>query len=89
MGDVAILERQGRYVYYLITKKAFYQKPTYAQLKASLEAMKKHCLENKVTSLAMPRIGCGLDGLEWNEVSNTIKEVFGDTKISITVYSLG
>lgn len=34
------------------------------------------------------RIGCGLDGLEWNKVSAILDQVFEDTDIKITVYSL-
>lgn len=36
----------------------------------------------------MPRIGCGLDKLEWNKVKEMIKEIFEDTDIVIEVYYL-
>ncbi|NXG43121.1 OARD1 deacetylase, partial [Psilopogon haemacephalus] len=63
-------------------------KPTYDSMRQSLEAMKVHCLNNGVTDISMPRIGCGLDGLEWSKVSAILGEVFEDTDINITVYSL-
>ncbi|XP_060701159.1 ADP-ribose glycohydrolase OARD1-like [Hemiscyllium ocellatum] len=88
VGDVAVLKTKQRYVYYLITKKAAYQKPTYENLQSSLEAMKKHCLKHGVSRISMPRIGCGLDQLKWERVSKIIQEVFKDTDIIITVYSL-
>ncbi|XP_035237345.1 ADP-ribose glycohydrolase OARD1 isoform X2 [Anguilla anguilla] len=87
-GDCAVLRRGERWVYYLITKKKASQKPTYDSLRQSLEAMKRHCLENSVTRLSMPRIGCGLDRLKWENVSLMIEDVFGDTDICITVYTL-
>lgn len=34
------------------------------------------------------RIGCGLDGLQWEKVSAILEEVFENTDIKITVYSL-
>ncbi|KAK3519069.1 hypothetical protein QTP70_016358 [Hemibagrus guttatus] len=71
-----------------ITKKKYYNKPTYATLKQSLEAMKAHCLENGVSRLSIPRIGCGLDRLSWEKVSVIIENVFQHTDIAITVYSL-
>nr|KAF6341764.1 O-acyl-ADP-ribose deacylase 1 [Myotis myotis] len=50
--------------------------------------MKSHCLKNGVTDLSMPRIGCGLDRLQWENVSTIIEEVFEATDIRITVYTL-
>ncbi|XP_010175842.2 ADP-ribose glycohydrolase OARD1, partial [Antrostomus carolinensis] len=87
-GEVAVLQRDERYIYYLITKKRVSHKPTYETMRKSLEAMKAHCLNNGVTDISMPRIGCGLDGLDWNKVSAILGEVFEDTDIKITVYTL-
>lgn len=84
---VAVLQDNNRYIYYLVTKSSSYSKPTYESLTASLEAMKKHCQENGVKKIAMPRIGCGLDGLEWDKVSGIIKQVFGDEDMEITIYT--
>jgi hypothetical protein len=36
----------------------------------------------------MPRIGCGLDLLEWRRVREMIRETFAGCDISITVYNL-
>ncbi|XP_078500356.1 ADP-ribose glycohydrolase OARD1 [Lissotriton helveticus] len=87
-GEVAFLKDGDRYVYYLITKKKASDKPTYESLRKSLEAMQDHCLANGVKSVSMPRIGCGLDGLQWEKVSDILENIFGETDIKITVYSL-
>ncbi|XP_019369764.1 PREDICTED: O-acetyl-ADP-ribose deacetylase 1 isoform X1 [Gavialis gangeticus] len=87
-GEVAVLKRDDRYIYYLITKKKVSHKPTYENMRKSLDAMKTHCLNNGVTDISMPRIGCGLDRLEWSKVSAILGEVFEDTDIKITVYTL-
>ena len=49
--------------------------------------MKTHMEKNNITKLAMPRIGCGLDKLDWSIVKNLISDVFknynGDISIKI------
>ncbi|RVE70901.1 hypothetical protein OJAV_G00068310 [Oryzias javanicus] len=87
-GQCAVLKTNGRFVFYLITKKKYNQKPTYESLKQSLEDMKSHCVTNGVTRISMPRIGCGLDRLKWSKVAEILEEVFKHTNVSITVYSL-
>ncbi|KAI7794023.1 ADP-ribose glycohydrolase OARD1 [Triplophysa rosa] len=87
-GQCAVLKRSGRFVYYLITKQKYNQKPTYDTLKNSLVSMREHCLANGVNKISMPRIGCGLDKLEWENVSSIITEVFQNTDVCITVYSI-
>ena len=47
--------------------------------------MKKICLEKNIKKLAMPLIGCGIDGLEWDKVSTIVKDVFEDTDLDIWV----
>lgn len=37
------------------------------------------------THLAIPKIGCGIDGLEWSKVQDILIEVFGDTDMTILV----
>jgi hypothetical protein len=49
--------------------------------------MRDHCAEHGVKYLAMPRIGCGLDRLEWRDVKPKIEEIFSPLDISITVYN--
>lgn len=33
----------------------------------------------------MPKIGCGLDRLQWGKVREIIKEIFGDLDIEVRV----
>lgn len=78
---------EGR-VFSLVTKERWMQKPTYDSLRRALEQMRAQCEERGVRRLAMPRIACGLDGLEWARVRAMIEEVFGGTQMEITVCSL-
>jgi hypothetical protein len=45
------------------------------------------CKAKLVTKLAMPRIGTGLDDLEWHLVARIINDVFSSSNIKITVYT--
>lgn len=69
----------------LVTKERYYWKPTYKSMKQALEMMKRVCVANDIHKVAMPKIGCGLDRLEWDKVSEIINDVFKDTDIKILV----
>lgn len=88
VGDVAVLERNGRFIYYLVTKERAFHKPTYPDLENSLRAMKRHCASHSVTAVSMPRIGCGLDQLQWDKVKWMMEKVFRGSGIKLTVYYL-
>ena len=47
--------------------------------------MKRGCETENITKIAMPKIGCGLDKLKWEDVSSAIKEIFADSQIEIVV----
>lgn len=88
-GGLAVLENQNgegaRYIYYLITKRESVGKPTYEKFWSSLQKMRNHIRENYVKKLAIPRLGCGLDRLEWVRVKHMIEFLFKDVEVNITV----
>lgn len=67
----------------LITKERYFYKPTNKTLRQALCAMRNYCPPD--AKIAMPKIGCGLDRLKWNDVEKIIKDVFADTDIEILV----
>jgi O-acetyl-ADP-ribose deacetylase (regulator of RNase III) len=83
-GSAAYIHK-GKNVIDLITKKRYYQKPTMESMKTALIKMKKICEKFSIEKIAMPKIGCGLDRLNWINVSEIIKDVFDDTSIEIVV----
>lgn len=77
-------------VCHLITKKRYFQKPTYDSLRKALLDMRESILfvGEEGVKLAMPKIGCGLDRLEWDKVREIILSVFGQTDFEILVCCL-
>ena len=87
-GDIAVLKVGARFVYNLVTKEKYSDSPTYNNLKLTLEKMRDHALEHNVKAINMPKIGCGLDKLNWDAVRTMVKNVFLETDIKISVYYL-
>lgn len=89
VGEVAYFKnKDGEYIFTLITKKCYWEKPTYRNLCRCLNALSELCEKLGVWRLAIPRIGCGLDGLSWNGVKKCIESVWEDTPMQIVVYTL-
>ena len=86
VGEIAVIKIGSIFVYNLVTKFRFFNKPSYRTLKMSLISMRKHALTNNVHVISMPKIGCGLDGLKWQIVKCIISNVFINSGIRINVY---
>lgn len=69
----------------LVTKEKCYHKPTYDTLRQALLNMRSELSAYGFKRVGMPFIGCGIDRLKWEKVSEIIKEVFADTDIEILV----
>ena len=83
IGDVGWLKREGRYIYYLITKERYWHKPSYEDLTKCLHRLNSLCIEHKVEKISIPRLGCGLDKLQWSEVKKIIEK---ELAIKVVVY---
>lgn len=76
---------RSRVVFNLVTKPLYWKKPTYNALEAVLISMRTKAFCLGVKKIAMPKIGCGLDRLQWEYVSYIIKRVFANTDVEILV----
>lgn len=75
-------------VFNLVTKDRCYYKPTYDILRKTLEDMKEQCIAHDIDRIAMPKIGSGLDKLDWNVVRDIINDVFGNSDIDVLICCL-
>lgn len=72
----------------LVTKPKYFHKPTYDSLKESLILMRNIVERDEIFYLAMPKIGCGLDRLNWEKVEKIIEEVFWYTEVEILICTI-
>jgi len=79
----------------LVTKEFYWEKPTYTTLQESLDYVKNliFCLASRAKQnnfgfkIVMPKIGCGLDKLDWTKVREMVLSWAG-TDFDVTVCHL-
>ena len=82
------LPETRRYLYHLVAKQKYFNKPTYSTLRASLEGMRMHAEINSIPKISMPCIGTGLDQLDWDKYKLPIQETFRTSPVQVVVYIL-
>ncbi|VEN61760.1 unnamed protein product, partial [Callosobruchus maculatus] len=73
VGQVLELRSDQRRLYYLISKEKSYQKPTYRTVWEALLDLREELLTANVLKLAIPRLACGRDGLDWRIIRNMLE----------------
>ena len=85
-------EFRWHYIVNLFTQDAAYDhgsKPGHATLSHvnhALHALRAFAQKEKLSSLALPRLACGVGGLNWDEVKPLIERQLGDLDIPVYVY---
>jgi O-acetyl-ADP-ribose deacetylase (regulator of RNase III) len=59
---------------------------SYEAIETALREMRRQADAERITSIAMPRIGVGYGGLSWKKVRAIIETVFGDLAGTLIVY---
>jgi len=78
-GDIFVYKSpDGFCVYNLGTQANWWSKATLENISTSIKNMMKSAKETGVQNIAMPAIGAGLGGLEWNDVKQVIEEISKD-----------
>jgi O-acetyl-ADP-ribose deacetylase (regulator of RNase III) len=87
------MSADGRFLVSLFTQDAAYahgSKPghaTVSHVNHSLHALRNFAIKEKVGSLALPRLACGVGGLDWDEIKPLIEKHLGDLNIPVYVYT--
>jgi O-acetyl-ADP-ribose deacetylase (regulator of RNase III) len=89
-GDVMVYHHNptGVYVFNLMTQPKPGRTAKLEYIRSALKKALWRCEQDKLPALAMPRIGAGLGGLEWEKVQEVIEELGKETPVTILVYSL-
>ena len=82
------LNEKPLYIYSLVTKERFCDKPNLSTLSKTLEPMKIHASTNGASTIAIPKLGCEPDQMNWQEVVNLVRDIFAYADVQIVVYTL-
>jgi ribonuclease HII len=78
-----------RHLFYIITKQRYFDLPTLKDFERAIRQLRKEMDDRKIVEIAIPKLGCGLDRLNWEkDVLPCIKSIFNDSKYTIHVYDL-
>jgi O-acetyl-ADP-ribose deacetylase (regulator of RNase III) len=92
-GDVWEWGGFGVRIFNLLTQEGGFEhgsKPgraTLSHVDHCLKALHKKIEDDKITSIALPRLATGVGGLSWEEVRPRIQQHLGDLKIPVLVYA--
>lgn len=61
-------------------------KATLANVDHALKALRKVIIDEKLTSIALPRLATGVGGLAWEDVEALIEKHLGDLEVPVIIY---
>ena len=70
----------------LVTKRK--DKPDLSTLSRTLKGMKIHASTNGASTFALPKLGCGLDQMNWQEVVKLLRDIFAYCDVQVVLYTL-
>lgn len=83
VGDVGKIDN----LYMLFVKESSYDAPIWSALEKSLNTLAKKVVKKDIRNLAMPKLCCGKNGFDWEDVKGLIEEIFHDIDVNILVCS--
>ena len=79
-------EQSPRYIVNFPTKRHWRDESRMDDIRLGLRNLHRQLLLRNIRGIAMPAVGAGLGGLEWNEVKKVIQKEFGtEAEITVTV----
>jgi len=72
-----------KYIILFPTKKHWKNPSKYEYLATGFEILEEKCQKLGISRVAMPKLGCGLGGLDWEKVFKMIREKFADSDLQV------
>lgn len=86
IGDILFFSEKGKIIANFPTKDKWREKSKYSYIENGLEGLVKGVVANQISSIAIPPLGCGNGGLNWNTVKIMITDKFQNIPVSVVVY---
>jgi O-acetyl-ADP-ribose deacetylase (regulator of RNase III) len=86
-GDVLASEENGVVVFNMATQFEPGPDARYEWVGLAAANLYGYCRDNDISTVKLPKIGCGIGGLEWDSVRDILEEVGGED-VTLEVYYL-
>jgi O-acetyl-ADP-ribose deacetylase (regulator of RNase III) len=74
------------YIINFPTKYHWREKSDYGQIQIGLARLRRVVEQRAIGSIAIPALGCGLGGLDWDKVEPMIEEAFDGVSCEVELY---
>ncbi|PSN06755.1 macro domain-containing protein [Siccibacter turicensis] len=78
IGSILIVHEQGKLIVNFPSKDNWKKKSQYEYIAIGLEKLKSEIIKRNIDSIAIPPLGCGNGGLEWEVVQSMIIKTLGN-----------
>ncbi|KAG5885092.1 hypothetical protein JTB14_003966 [Gonioctena quinquepunctata] len=85
MSRVLQLKKGQRNIFYLVTKRHSQDKPSYEDVWKSLTKLRDTMVDQNLADLAIPKLSCGIDGLDWRVIRSMLEAIFRSSGVRILV----
>ena len=70
----------------LVIKRNYYDEPSLIAVSMAFFEMRRIILSKDIKLISMPRVGCGLEGLKWEDVKQQLIIALEDTDVIVKIY---
>ncbi len=84
-----ICRYSGKWVLCFPTKRHWRAPSKLKYIEAGLRNLVKTYKTRGITSIAFPKLGCGLGGLDWNDVRALMERYLGPIELDVQIYAEG